>query len=195
VRIQPSPETVEFLTRRRSVTAKTILPTAPSHDELGTILRIGTRVPDHGKQAPWKIRVLQGEARGRFGRDVLAPRFAQLHPDSAETTIALEAKRFERAGVVLAVISTPTEHPKIPTWEMELSAGAVCAHLLIAAQAMGFAAQWLTEWTAFDDVVLSALGGTVGKDRVAGFIYIGEAIEAPQDRDRPALSDVVSYLD
>ena len=195
MRIQPSPETVECLTRRRSVTAKTMLPTALSHDELESILRIGTRVPDHGKQAPWKIRVLQGEARGQFGRDVLAPRFAQLHPDSAETTIALEAKRFERAGVVLAVISTPTEHPKIPTWEMELSAGAVCAHLLIAAQAMGFAAQWLTEWTAFDDVVLSALGGRVGNDRVAGFIYIGEAVESPHDRDRPVLSDVVSYLD
>ena len=78
---------------------------------------------------------------------------------------------------------------------MELSAGAVCAHLLIAAQAMGFAAQWLTEWTAFDDVVLSALGGTVGNDRVAGFIYIGEAVEVPQDRDRPALAGIVSYLD
>ena len=182
MRIQPSLETVEFLNRRRSVTAKTMLPNAPSKDELDAILRIGTRVPDHGKQA-------------RFGKDVLAPRFAQLHPESADTTIALEAKRFERAGVVLAVISTPTEHPKIPKWEMELSAGAVCAHLLIAAQAMGFAAQWLTEWTAFDDVVLSALDGTVGNDRVAGFIYIGEAVEVPQDRDRPALPGIVSYLD
>ena len=195
MRIQPSPDTVDFLTRRRSVTVKTMLPNAPSQDELDTILRIGTRVPDHGKQAPWKIQVLQGDARAQFGRDVLAPRFAQLHPESAETTIALEAKRFERAGVVLAVISTPTEHPKIPTWEMELSAGAVCAHLLIAAQAMGFAAQWLTEWTAFDDVVLSALGGTVGNDRVAGFIYIGEAVEPPEDRVRPLLDDVVSYSD
>ena len=195
MRIQPSLETVEFLARRRSVTAKTMLPTAPSKDELDEILRVGLRVPDHGKQAPWKIKVIQGDARGQFGREVLAPRFAQLHPESAETTITLEAKRFERAGVVLAVMSTPTEHPKIPTWEMELSAGAVCAHLLIAAQAMGFAAQWLTEWTAFDDVVLQALGGTVGKDRVAGFIYIGEAVEPPEDRVRPVLDDVVSYID
>ena len=125
---------------------------------------------------------------------MLAPRFATLHPDSADSTVALEAQRFERAGVVLAVLSTPIDHSKIPVWEMELSAGAVCTHLLIAAQAMGYAAQWLTEWTAFDDVVLQALGGTIGKDRVAGFIYIGEASEVPQERDRPALDSVVTYM-
>ena len=194
MRIQPSPDAVDFLVRRRSVTAKNMQPIAPSAEELKTILQIGTRVPDHGKKAPWKINVLQGQARGRFGRDVLAPRFAVLHPDISDTTIALEAQRFERAGVVLAVLSTPVEHPKIPVWEMELSAGAVCAHLLIAAQAMGYGAQWLTEWTAFDDVVLQALGGTVGKDRVAGFIYIGEATEAPLDRDRPDLDSVVTFM-
>lgn len=194
MKINPSPDTLKFLETRRSVTARMMDNMPPSDEEVERILRIGTRVPDHGKQCPWRLVVLAGGQRLKFGEEVLAPRFGALHPESAETTIALEAKRFERAGVVIAVVSKPTHHPKIPVWEMELSTGAVCAHLLIAAQAMGYAAQWLTEWPASDDVVLAALGGEPGKDRIAGFIYIGHATEAPSERDRPALEEVTSYF-
>ena len=132
---RPVNTTLEFLQTRRSVTAANMPPGGPDADSLQAILAAGIRVPDHGKLAPWRIVVFEGEARGAFGAQVLRPAFAaNQRPDAPETTLALEAARFERAGVVLAVLSTPTVPHKIPLWEQQLSAGAVCQTLLIAAR-------------------------------------------------------------
>ena len=94
----------------------------------------------------------------------------------------------------MAVISTPVEHPKIPNWEMILSSGAVCMNLLSCAQSLGYAAQWLTEWYAYNNKMLEYLGGRPDIDRISGFIYIGHKVEEPNERRRPDPDKVVSYL-
>ena len=94
----------------------------------------------------------------------------------------------------MAVISSPVEHPKIPEWEMRLSSGAVCMNLLSCAQSMGYAAQWLTEWYAYNEKMLQYLGGDLNKDRIAGFIYLGHKTEEPNERRRPDPQKVISYL-
>ena len=190
---RPVNTTLEFLQTRRSVTAANMPPGGPDADSLQAILAAGIRVPDHGKLAPWRIVVFEGEARGAFGAKVLRPAFAaNQRADAPETTLALEAARFERAGVVLAVLSTPTVPHKIPLWEQQLSAGAVCQTLLIAAQAEGYAAQWLTEWTAFDPDVRAALNCTGEHDHIAGYIYIGGKSTNDSDRPRPDPEAVIS---
>ena len=190
---RPVNTTLEFLQTRRSVTAANMPPGGPDADSLQAILAAGIRVPDHGKLAPWRIVVFEGEARGAFGAKVLRPAFAaNQRADAPETTLALEAARFERAGVVLAVLSTPTVPHKIPLWEQQLSAGAVCQTLLIAAQAEGYAAQWLTEWTAFDPDVRAALNCTGEHDHIAGYIYIGGKATNDSDRPRPDPEAVIS---
>lgn len=107
---------------------------------------------------------------------------------------AVEHGRLQRADVVIAVLSSPVEHPSIRPLEMHLSAGAVCTTLLYAAQSFGYAAQWLTEWYAYNEAMLEALGGIPGSDQVAGFIYIGEKIKTPIERTRPDPAHVISYL-
>ena len=93
------------------------------------------------------------------------------------------------------MLSCPQEHPKIPLWEMQLSAGAVCQNLLTSALALGYGAQWVTEWYAYNDKLLTTLGGTPGTDRFAGFVYIGMKNEDPTERRRPDKQDVVSYYE
>jgi nitroreductase len=125
------------------------------------------RVPDHGKLAPWRFVVLEGDARGRLG----AIAAAALGDESV-------AADYERAPCVVAVLACPVAHPKIPRSEMILSAGAACMNLLTAAQAAGFAAQWLTGAAAYEDAVLRALGGNVGGtdgDEIAGFHLYGHS--------------------
>jgi len=182
------------LATRRSVKPKELGTGAgPDAAALDTILRIATRVPDHGKLAPWKIVVLQGQGRVKLG-DVAAQRFAQLYPnDVTEKHLEAERARFARAPLVLAVLSTPKESVKVPRWEQEMSAGALCMNILHACHAMGYGASWLSEWVGFDPVIAEALGGR-SDDKIAGFIYIGEKIATPDDRDRPALADVVAYI-
>ena len=96
-----------------------------------------------------------------------------------------------RAPLIVAVISKATaNNPKVPEWEQILTAGAVCQNILLAASAMGFAGQWLSEWYAYDKDVLSAL--SINEDeRIAGFIYIGTATKEPAERGRPDLSELI----
>ena len=180
----PNPAAFDFLLNRRSRPAKTLTAPVPDRAALEPILRAALRTPDHGKLFPWRFVVFEGEARARFG-EVLVARLREMEPDGPAERYALERGRFERAPVVIAVISDAVENHKIPEWEQILSAGAVCQTMLIAASAMGFAAQWLTEWYAYDKVAKKALGLDPG-ERVAGFIYVGSATEDPAERPRKA---------
>ena len=185
---------ISFLTSRRSVTAKNMAPGQVSDADLDAILTAGLRVPDHGALKPWKLVVLQGDIRKTLDEEVILAEFMRANPDAEDKFIAIETARLQRAHTVIAVLSSPVEHPKIVEWEMALSAGAVCTTLLYAAQSMGYAAQWLTEWYAYNDAMLTRLGGVVGHDRIAGFIYIGEKVKDPMERTRPDRDEVVRFL-
>ena len=175
---------------RRSVKAMDIIAPGPTADELTQILQTAIRVPDHGKLGPWRFIRFIGDARAKFG-DVLAAQYAEQNVDARAQNIEAERGRFLRAPVVIAVISRITAGIKIPEWEQQLSAGAVCQNMLVASSLMGFAAQWLTEWYAFDSRISEALELT-DNERVAGFVYIGSAKEKPPERVRPNLEQVLS---
>lgn len=185
-------EALTALKTRRSVKPKELgQGPGPTDEQLQTILEIATRVPDHGKLCPWKILVLKREGQEKLGA-IAAERFAALYPnDATEKHAEAERQRFTRAPLVLAVLSTPKPSVKAPRWEQEMSAGAVCMNILHACHAMGLGASWLSEWVAFDSTIVTTLGGAED-DKIAGFIYIGEKLTTPEDRDRPALADIVA---
>ena len=185
-----SQETIDLLLTRRSAKALTMVEPGPDAAALETVLRIGARVPDHGKLAPWRFIVFRGEARRAFGA-ILSAVYTRVQPNAGDDQLEFEANRFLRAPVVVAVISRVTPGIKIPEWEQVLSAGAVCQNMLVAATALGFGAQWLTEWYAFDPEIGRALGLTES-ERVAGFIYLGSESVAKDERPRPVLADIVS---
>ena len=184
----------DFLQRRRSVVARNQQTDPIPEEDLNIILSCGIRVPDHGALAPWRIVVIDKQAGAWLGEEILAPAFQAEHSDATEAMLTAERNRFLRGGVVLAVLSTPQESKKIPLWEMELSAGAVCTNLVVAATALGYGAQWLTEWPAYNKAVLSALGGAENTDKIAGFIYVGQRQTEPEERRRPDPQIVISRL-
>ena len=187
-------ETNNFFLKRRSVMAKKMSSELINKDDLNSILQAGIRVPDHGGLCPWKLRVIQGEALKKIDEEIILSEFIKNKPESQKNAQDIESKRLQRAGAVIAVLSTPVDHPSIPLWEMQLSSGAVCMNLLSSAQSKGYAAQWLTEWYSYNEKMLITLGGTVGKDKIAGFIYIGHKKEEPLERKRPNPKDIVNYL-
>ncbi|MBO6669567.1 nitroreductase [Parvibaculum sp.] len=185
-----SKETIDLLLTRRSAKALTMVEPGPSDSEIEMILRAGARVPDHGKLAPWRFILFKDDARAKFG-DLLAKIYAEVETRATEEQIAFERGRLSRAPLVVAVVSRVTPGIKIPEWEQILSAGAVCQNMLIAATALGYGAQWLTEWYAFDASVNEALG--LGEnERVAGYIYFGSESVPKDERPRPELSDITS---
>jgi len=162
--------------------------------DLNDILACGIRVPDHGALNPWSLTVIKDNARSRIGKEILAPEFILNNPEATEEEIDFEKNRFLRASAVIAVLFKPVSHSKIPSWEMELSAGAVCTNLLIAAQSLGYAAQWLTEWYSYNDRIIKEVGGKPETDKLAGFIYIGDKEKEPVERRRPKIENVINFL-
>jgi nitroreductase len=183
-------DTIEILKRRRSVPPPMMAGPAPSADELATILTVASRVPDHGKLAPWRFLVFAGRARDHAGQLALEIRLGDK-PDLDEGARVEELRRFTRAPLVVAVISRAAPHQKIPEWEQVLSAGAVCMNMIVAARALGFSATWLTEWMAYDARFRAAVGLSE-HERVAGFMHIGRTTAAIEDRPRPALAEIVT---
>jgi nitroreductase len=171
-----------FLNRRRSVPARQLEAPAPDAAVLERMLAAAVRVPDHGKRVPWRFVRIAGEARDALG-EALVARALERDPGAGAATLDKDRNRFH-APLAIAVVARLGPDDKIPEAERFASACCVCFALLMAAQAEGFGAQWLTGWPAYDEAILRLLG--LGTDeRIAGFIHIGTPkIEAPE-RERP----------
>ncbi len=184
------PDALQLLASRRSVKPVELTAPGPDAAQLETLLTIASRVPDHGKLAPWRFIVFEGDARSKAG-DIIAGVFRRANPDAPAQQIAFEQQRLARAPLVIAVVSRAAPHKKIPEWEQQLSAGAACMNLVTAAHTLGYAASWLSEWYAYDRAVLEKLG-LAPHERIAGFVHIGKAVKPPEDRERPHLTDIVT---
>lgn len=186
----PMPNTIDLLKTRRSVKPMEMSGPGPSESELETILTLGARVPDHGKLAPWRFIVFEGDARSRAG-DIFATIFKERNLAATEDQVEVERRKFMHAPLVIAVVSRARQHVKIPLWEQELSAGASVMNIITAANALGYVANWLTGWAAFDRDTLDALG-LAPDEKLAGFVHIGRATRPVEDRDRPNLNEIVT---
>ncbi|PHR93797.1 MAG: nitroreductase [Robiginitomaculum sp.] len=186
-----SQEVLSFLANRRSTLVKLMQAPGPDAQQLDMILRVAARVPDHRKLTPWRFLLFQDQARADFGVH-LAEKFSEDCPNADTERVQFERDRFLRAPLVIGIVSSPKACPRgTPKWEQELSAGAVCMNMLLGARASGFAAQWLTEWYAFDPRIETVLG--LGEsERMAGFLYIGSCDAPLSERPRPDLSDLVA---
>jgi nitroreductase len=180
--------TLAHLLSRRSVSANSLGEPGPSPAEIAQILTAAARVPDHKKLVPWRFLLFEGDARREFGQ-ILAEVCRDEEPDPGQFRLETEANRFLRAPLVIAVIARMIENPAVPEWEQNLSAGAACQNLLIAATALGYGAQWITEWYAYSAGVRAALK-LADNERVAGFVYIGMPKEKPDERERPDLAEI-----
>jgi nitroreductase len=187
-----SAETLALLALRRSTPLAAIGAPGPSPADLDMLLGLAVRVPDHRKLEPWRILVFEGGGRDALGD--LFERACEARRAAGEPGPAPADARKALAGspVIVCVVSSPVEDAKrTPVWEQELSAGAVCQTLLIAAAAAGWAACWITDWPAYDAVVRDGLGVVAG-ERIAGFIHFGTALARPVERQRPELARLVT---
>lgn len=181
---------VNYFKTRRSVGMAFLSEPGPSASELDEILTIGTRVPDHGKYAPWRLVLIEGDARVRAG-ERLAEIARRNRPGIDEQSLEIERRQFLPAPLTIGVIFSPKPNAKAPELEQLLSAGSVCLSLCHAAFALGYAATWVSRWFSFDTAAQQMLGAR-GGERFVGFVHIGTPTATPEDRERPALADVVT---
>ena len=172
-----------LLNTRKSASVKAMGEPGPTPEQLRQILTAAVRVPDHGKLTPWRFILFEGDARAQFGAAMQA-RWRELHPEHGEDALAMARGLFLRAPMVVAVVSTAKPHPKIPEWEQLMSSAAVCQTMLLAATALGVGCQWNTDWIAYDPGMAKVMG-LAPHEKITGFIYLGTAKSAYEDRPRP----------
>jgi len=182
--VQRRPEVLQFLARRRSASAVTLSEPAPSPADLDELLTLAARVPDHGKLAPWRFLVLEGE-----GKAAVVARLETIAHARADAAASAKLAKLKVPPLAVVVVASP-KPGAIPEWEQLLSAGAVCTTLLYAALAMGYGANWITDWYSYDPEAQQALGLAQG-ERVAGFLMIGTPREPPLERERPVLGPLI----
>ena len=184
------PAALELLERRRSVPLRALRGPGPAPDELDRMLTIAARVPDHGALAPWRFIVLEGAARAAAGA-ALDALYARQNPQLPADKASMWGTYLSHAPVTVVLVSRPDAGAKIPVFNQLLSVGAAGMNLVLAAEAMGYAAQWLLKWPGRDPQAAALLG--VGpQEAVAGFIHIGRPAIRREDRARPALDAVVT---
>lgn len=185
-----SQEMMTYLLGRRSCKIQNLKEPGPDKEQIRTMLKAAARVPDHGKLFPWYFIVFEGENREKTA-DLLKNAWLAEHPDTPPAKLELEAARFTRAPLVIAVVSRIREG-KHPVWEQILSAGAACQNLCLAANALGFATNWLTEWYSYSPAFRQSLG-LDPEDHIVGFIYIGTPAEMPEERPRPDIDEITTW--
>ena len=181
----------EFLQNRRSTKIKHMVTPAPSGDELNDILTTASRIPDHKKQVPFRFVVFEGDARTQFGQK-LHDVFKQENPDATPQQLEFERDRFNRAPLVVGVISCVKDEKGVPYWEQVLTAGAVTYNLCLAVNAFGYGTNWITEWYSYHPSINAELKLGEG-ETIAGFVYIGTETEENPDRDRPNVDHITKH--
>lgn len=182
---------LDLLAKRRSIPAPQLGSPGPDPGQLERLLQAAVRVPDHGRLVPFRLITLQGQARPRFGQAIAAIH-ARNDPQAAPALLEKDRRRFDDAPLILVVVARIDEtHAKVPAQEQLLSAGCVGYNLLLGAQALGFGAQWLTGWAAYDREVAELLD-LAEHERVIAFVHIGTPKAASPERARPAADEILS---
>lgn len=185
-----SPEALALLAARRSSSPQFLAEPSPRGVELDNLLRLATRVPDHGKMQPWRFVLLRGEGKARFAAALREMAARRANPAKASASLA----KLEAPPLAVAVVSAPRLGGK-PVGEQRTSAAAVCTTLLIAAAAMGYGANWITDWYGEDEQALRLLGLRLDAEvpeQLAGWILLGTPAEPPLERARPDVASLVS---
>ena len=183
--------TLDALASRHSTPTRQLDAPGPDDAQLLRMLNTAVRVPDHGKRVPFRFLRITGVARTTLA-DAAEGRLREREPDAGEAVIDKLRSRFTTPPLTLAVIANTGPDEKIPATERFSSAACVCFQLLQAAHAVGFGAQWLTGWIAYDRPFLEGVLGLDAEEQLVGTIAIGTPrIEVP-DRPRPDPAELLA---
>lgn len=178
---------LSLLKTRRSTKPRMLVAPGPDDDQLQQILKIASRVPDHGKLVPWRFVIIRN--RDEFAKQ-LTDLTAEAEPETSAHDLESLAEFAYRAPVLVALVSIIEDHEKIPAFEQELAAGSVGLGLLLAATALGFASSWRTGRAALVPGIADALGVPGGK--IAGYFFFGTSAEPISERRRPDMDTITS---
>lgn len=152
------------------------------------LLDVAVCTPVHYNTNPWRLLVMRGDARVRFG-EFIAGRLG-VDPAKASTL----ATKPLRAPVIIVVGTAKSDDPRALHIEDVASAAVACQNILLAAEELGLCAIWRTGGMTYAKDVVEFLGFEDGSE-LAGFIYLGYAKKDMPVKMRESAEDYTRWMD
>ena len=170
-----------------------VKPDAVPRDVIEKLLNAAVQAPNHYQVRPWRFVVLTGSGRNKLG-EVMAQSMKAKFPQLTEEALNKERAKPLRSPVLIAVgVDKPTES-KVLEIENICATAAACENILLAAHALGLAAQWRTGDAARDPMIKKFLG--FAEDQyIISFLYIGYPDVMPEAAPRPGFEDRTVWME
>ena len=160
------------LSTRRSISK--VDPETPNDSDLLEIIRSISSVADHKSLRPWRFLIIRGDDRLRLG-DALDEAAGVVRKPGETNTKPL------RAELLLALVSSPAKHDKVPEWEQHATA-AGAGHLLeLALWQAGWGVMWRSG-TLTNTEPVRRLHRLADHELLMGWFYIGAVSERYRQR-------------
>lgn len=168
-------EALDALLNRVSVARLT--DPAPNAAQREALFQAALRAPDHGQLRPWRFLTIEGQGREALGE--LFAQAVQAKGDASPEKLDKARAMPLRAPLLIVVIATLQEHPKVPAYEQRLAAGCAAHGILLAAHAQGVGVVWRSGELAYDAHVHRGLG-LAANEEVIGYLYVGTPAKEPR---------------
>ena len=173
------------------VSARKLAEPFPSTDEMKKVYKAALRAPDHAWLRTSSFIEVKGEGLDKLSNIFLD--FGKTIPNFSDDILKKYKDAPYRAPMIIILVNTHKEHPKVPSIEQKLSTAAAAQNIMLALNAMNYACIWRTGKMAFNEVIRDALGLS-NEQEVLGYLYIGTEVGDKKKIPNLDIDNFVSYL-
>ena len=152
------------------ISARNLVQPHPNEDELELVYKAALRAPDHAWLRPSRFIEVSGEGILRLSN--IFEEYSLTMDDISPEVAAKYKEAPYRAPMIIILINSYKEHPKVPAIEQKLSTAAAAQNIMLALNAMKYSAIWRTGKLAFNRFVSDKLG-LKDTEEILGYLYIG----------------------
>ena len=173
------------------VSARSLTEPYPTQDEMNKVFKGALRAPDHAWLRPSSFIQVTGEGIDKLSE--IFEEYAKTVPDIKDEIITKYKNAPYRAPMIIILVNSIKEHPKVPEIEQKLSTAASAQNILLSLNALGYSAIWRTGKLAFNPFIASRLNLEANQE-ILGYIYVGSADGTNKKIPKLDIEEFVSYL-
>ena len=173
------------------VSARELSSPYPTKDEMDLVYKAALRAPDHAWLRPTSFIEVKDEGLDRLSKIFFD--FGNSMENITEEVLDKYKNAPYRAPMIVILINTVKEHPKVPAIEQKLSTATAAQNLMLALNALNYASIWRTGKLAFNELVQKDLGLNSDQE-ILGYLYIGTEVGKKKKVPSLDIDKFVQYL-
>ena len=152
------------------VSARNLVEPHPDKNQMEVVYKAALRAPDHAWLRPSRFIEVSGDSISKLS-NIFEDYSLTLNDITDEVAAKYKNAPF-RAPMIIILVSSYKEHPKVPAIEQKLSTAAAAQNIMLALNAMKYSAIWRTGKLAFNRHVSNKLG-LEDTEEILGYLYVG----------------------